>query len=390
VSPYTLLTDVPINQQRVLVRVDFNVPIINNCIADDYRLKAFIPTLSYLQQQYAQIILITHLGKPKGFDPALSTRILIPWFVKQGYELLFASDINQAYELSRLPENRLILVENLRFFPGEKERDQTFAQDLARLGEFYVNDAFGALHRSDSSLTLTPLCFPPDKRCIGLLVEKELTKLNRILQPTPPFIVIVGGGKLQTKIPLLKAMIGKADIILICPAIAFTFLAAQNYAVGSSLVDNTLFDTCIEIITTAAYSKTRIVFPVDYFVSTNGLQPPYTVISADSFKPQDCGVGIGPQTVAQWNDIVAHGKTIFFNGLMGDVSVPDSTRSSVALFSILAHVNAYTVIAGGDSVACAIAQGFEHNISYLSTGGGATLAYLAGQELPGLVVLKTT
>lgn len=384
-----MVTQVPIQHQRVVVRVDFNVPLENETIVDDYRLRAFLPTLCYLLQQNARVVLITHLGKPLSIDPALSTRILLPWFIARGFNIIHAQDIEHAKQVMKESSPQIILLENLRFFAGEREHDYAFAEQLADLGTVYVNDAFGALHRDDSSLTITPTFFGQDKRCIGLLVAQELQKLAPLLHADHPFTVIIGGGKLKTKIPLIQAMIPKADNILLCPALAFTFLASQHRDVGASLVDPSLFELCREILNNAARSKTKIHLPIDYMVSKNVLQPPYTTISAQSFTADDYGVGVGSQTLAQWSEIIAQSKTIFYNGLMGDLSVPASIKSTIALFSLLAHSPAYTVVAGGDSVGCAIQHHFEYAIGFLSTGGGATLAYLAGQELPGLMVLKT-
>ncbi|MFZ5954553.1 MAG: phosphoglycerate kinase [Candidatus Dependentiae bacterium] len=387
-TKYLTVKDINIYKQRILLRADLNVPILNNTIIDDYRLHAILPTIDYLLHQQTHIVLITHLGKPKGIEKSLSTHILVPWFQNKGYSITFAPDINTAYQLSQEKINRIVLVENLRFFAGEQQSDSTFAQQLATLGDIFVNDAFGTLHRNDSSIVLTPSCFAKNKRCIGLLVAKELSELEKLFFPKKPFTLILGGGKPKTKIPLIINLLDKTDYVLLCPALAFTFLAAQDIPVGASLIDSTLFNDCLEIIKKTKQTRTQLIFPMDYMVSKNKLNPPYRTITIHNFESFDSGVSIGPKTIEDWEPIINKSKTIFFNGLMGDLSIPESTSSSMELFKVITQSNGFSVIAGGDSVAAAIKGGFEKKISYLSTGGGATLAYLAGQELPGLNALR--
>ena len=373
--------------KRVLLRADLNVPLDKNqTIINDYRLQMLKPTLDFLLDNDALILLATHLGRPKNHDPSLSTKHLIPWFKKEGYTITFSSTLDNAYQASIQQKKGIILLENMRFFPGEKEYSAPFAQELAQLGDYYVNDAFGLLHRTDTSLVDVPLLFNPEKRSIGFLVEKELSFLTPIrTQPPEPFVIFLGGGKVHDKLPFLKEMIHKKRTIVLCPAPVFTFLYAQGKPVGKSLVDYTALETCKEFIRYTKEHKTRLYFPKDYLVAQGSFDGPLYVASEKDFPSDAVGISIGPKTLAHFTtEVIAQAKTIFYNGLMGSVTRPETLAPINALFNVFAASNATTIIGGGDSVAAAQLCGVADRITHLSTGGGATLAYISGQSMPGL------
>ena len=257
------------DNQRVFLRTDLNVPLHQGSIISYRRLQAIRPTLDCLIGQNAKIILATHIGRPKGADPSLSTKHLIPWFEQHGYSVTFSPDVETANETTITP-GTILLLENLRFFSGEKTSDLVFAKQLAQLADWYVNDAFGTLHRSDTSVYLLAEQFPREKRTIGFLVEKELAILNEFMNnPQHPATIILGGGKVADKLSLIKNLLFKADYIVLCPAIVFTFLQAKEDPVGKSLVDNNSIDLAQSILDKATQTNTQIIFPLDYQIAQN-------------------------------------------------------------------------------------------------------------------------
>jgi 3-phosphoglycerate kinase len=374
-----------LKNKRVLVRVDLNVPTKNGTILNDYRLQAILPTIQLLQSQGAKIILITHRGRPEGHEPELSTKILIPWLEHHGFSIVFAPTIEQAHEESNKKNSSIVLLENLRFFPGEKKRDNDFAKQLASLGDYYVNDAFGTLHRHDSSVALVPELFSAEKRSIGLLIEKELAMLKKLVEkPQQPYVVLVGGGKIKTKIPTLASLVGKAQTIVLLPAIVFTFLKALGKPIGTSFVDDTMLETCKKLLATAQEKGTEIIFPVDYQVADKKFTGPLSEIDSDEIPAGKMGISVGPKTIALLKKQLLQAQTIFYNGLMGDQTREETLTGSKAIFSLMAQSPGFSVIGGGDSVAIGQKIPEAKEISYFSTGGGTTLAFLSGQELPGL------
>ena len=253
---------------RVFLRADLNVPLRNLNFATDYRLRAILPTIDLIQKKGGKIILATHIGQPKIPTLALSTQKLLPWFKEHGYTIEFEAELTRAHTKSYEDTKTIVLLENLRFFPGEKERDPHFAAQLAQLGDYYVNDAFAVLHRNDASITLTPELFASEQRTIGLLIEREVAMLNKLINSPPqPFVVACGGGKVQDKIPLLFALLPKIQTLLVCPAIVFTFLKMQGHPIGASLVDAASFALCAELLEKARELNVKILFPVDYVVA---------------------------------------------------------------------------------------------------------------------------
>jgi phosphoglycerate kinase len=374
---------------RVLLRADLNVPLDHGQIVNDYRLQQLLPTLSLIRQKGGRIIVITHLGRPTGQDQAYSTRHLAGWFEQQGYPLLFAHNPEEANALSKTTEAQLILMENLRFFPGEQGGDQHFAQQLAQLGDYFVNDAFGTLHRNDTSIVLVPHFFPRNRRSIGLLVEHELAMLCKlVIEPAHPYVLIIGGAKIKDKIPLLTKLLTHVDQIMLCPAIVFSFMHARGNAVGKSLIDQESATACHAFIHKATQLQKEILFPLDYLVAKKSINGQLSIVSADAI-PADCvGLSIGPKTIASWTQHINHANTIFFNGFPGIEDRPETLVGTQALLNAMANTKAFTVVGGGDTVSIVQQLKFEKRIRFCSTGGGATIAYLSGEPLPGLIALE--
>ncbi len=378
-----------LNRKTVLLRADLNVPVANGKILNDYRLQAILPTLELILQKNGRIVLMTHIGRPKDNDPSLSTQILIPLLKAYGFPALFAKDPAHAKALSLDEQNSLILLENLRFFPGEKAQDSLFAQSLAACGDFYVDDAFASMHRKDSSIWLVPQLFAKSHRTFGLLVEQELRMLNKLTHnPKKPFLIIMGGGKVSDKLPLLEKLLDRVTDILLCPAIVFTFLKAQGINVGKSLVDSDAELQCNKLLEKAAKNGVNIYFPVDYQIADQTTQGPLSLIDILHFPDNGIGISIGPKTIAQFSNIISQAHTIFFNAAMGFAWRQETMDGTYALLQAIARSKAYRVIGGGDSVAAVQSLKISHAFDYLSTGGGATLAYLSGQTLPGIIALE--
>ena len=374
--------------KRVFVRADLNVPLNNGTIANDFRLNNILPTLDYIINHNGSIVLATHIGRPKNHEPELSAQLLVPWFTQRGYSILFVADINSIAQHTITPQ-QILLIENLRFFPGEKDGDPFFAKQLASTSDYYVNDAFGVVHESDCSVTLLPYEFPENRRSIGFLMEKELRMLNTLRNnPTHPFIAIIGGGKIKDKIPLIQGLLNTVDTILLCPALCFSFLKALGQPVGQSLVDDSLRTLCTEIINDAHHRGVNIIFPLDYQIATDTIDGPLAIVTATDFPKTAIGISIGPKTVELFSAEINHAKTIFLNCAMGFADRPKTRQSTYSLISAMAHSTATTVIAGGDSIDAAFASGSAPSISHLSSGGGAALAYLSGKLLPGLAAFE--
>lgn len=374
-----------LTNKRVIVRADLNVPLNNGTIVDDYRLQAILPTLDLIRAKGGLITLMAHIGRPKKQEPALSTKLLINWFAQKNYHLIWAKDIERAQELTASNENKIVLLENLRFFPEEKNHDAHFAQKLSTLGTFYVNDAFGALHRDDTSITLLPKLFLADHRTIGLLVEKELSVLAALVtNPKEPFVIILGGGKVKDKLPVIENLLNHAQAILLCPAIVATFLKAMGKEVGKSLVDDTALDACKAIIKKAANRNIQLSFPLDFLIAHGTITGPIETIDIDSFPQDGIALSIGPKTIENYAATIRKANTIFYNAAMGFLDIPESLKGTHALLQAIANAQAFSVVGGGDSVAAVQRARLSSSIDFLSTGGGATLTYLSGKKLPGL------
>lgn len=291
---YNTITATNCQNQQVILRADLNIPVTDNRIDNDFRLQELRPTLDLLLRQQATIVLVTHIGRPhKENTPIISTTIIVQWLQKEGYHAFFAPTITIADEQRKLHPNTIIVLENIRTFAGEMTHDLAFAKELATLGNCYVNDAFGTLHRDDTSVSLTPRFFMPEKRFIGLLIQRELQALAPLIDsPKQPFVVVLGGGKVADKLPLIEGLLGKADTLLLCPAIAFTFMKAQGIQSGSSLVDETQEDRCKELLSRAKETKTKIILPLDLQVADGSVDGPLSYKNIAQLTLNDVGIAL--------------------------------------------------------------------------------------------------
>ncbi len=372
-------------RQPVFVRADLNVPLQNNTIANDRRLRGIQPTLDELIKKGAIIVLASHIGRPKKKEPHLSTKILIPWFEKQGYAITFCKTIEEAIEKEKIArKGSILLLENLRFFPEEKARDRTFITALASLADWYVNDAFATLHRNDASLADLAYEFAADHRSIGFLIEKELTILNKFLHGSKkPVCAILGGGKIADKLPLINNLLTFADYILLCPALAFTFEKAIGKKTGKSLVDDESIPKALTILKKAQLMNIPIVLPQDYQVAGGAIDGPLSIVPSDDIPDNGIGVSIGPESLRVFNEYIQKSGSIFYNGAMGFPDRPETLEGLKSLLTDISTASGTSIVAGGNSIAIADQLSLT-GITYYSTGGGATLTYLSGIKLPGL------
>ena len=373
------------NNQPVFLRADLNVPLKDGTIINDRRLRAAQPTLDYLIKQNATVILATHLGRPKEKEETLSTKHLLPWFEKQGYQIRFCATLDDANTARQTAApGSILLLENLRFFNEERKASLPFARRLARLADWYVDDAFGALHRHDTSITLLPEQFAPNKRTIGFLVKKELDILDTFLQnPQHPVCIILGGNKIATKLPLIKNLLTIADHIILCPAIVFTFLKALGKPVGKSVVDEEVIDVARTILHQAPQENCAVHFPVDYQVAQGEISGPLSIATADQFPPDGVGISIGPESEKLFAKIIQSSKTTFFNGAIGFLDRPETLHGMQSILTAMATSPGTSLVTGGDSLAALDELGIS-GITHTITGGGSALAYLSGKILPGL------
>lgn len=376
--------------RRVLVRVDFNVPQDSaGQVADDRRIQEAMPTLNHLRAAGARTILMSHLGRPEGRrDPRFSLKPVVRRLsTVLGQPVPLADDIVgiHALELSTRVENgQFLMLENLRFHPGEEANDAAFASQLARLGELFVEDAFGVVHRAHASTVGVPKHLPS---LAGLLVERETRELSRLLDhPERPYIVLLGGAKVADKLPLLTSFCGRADAILLGGALAFPFLAAAGASLGATPVEPGLGPAVTALTERAAATGTTIVLPVDLVVERPGSAG--TEVHPARAVPSDAiARDIGPATRTQFRDVLAVSKTVFWNGPLGMAEDPRFAEGTREVLAALGSVAGYHVAAGGDSARVAQDLGVIGSFQFVSTGGGAALEFVQGLELPGLAVL---
>jgi len=382
--------------KRVLVRVDFNVPTANGEVTDATRIEAAMPTLRYLLQKRARVVLMSHLGRPKGGpDPKYTMKPVLAKLTRLlRQDVAWADDcVGPAAEAAAkaLKDGEVLLLENLRFHPEEEKNDAAFAQALARLGECYVNDAFGTAHRAHASTEGVTHFLKP--AVAGFLMQKELDYLGRALeQPARPFVAVLGGSKISGKIDVITSLLGKVDRLLVGGAMMFTFYRAKGIATGRSLVEEDRVEMAREVLARAAERKVELVLPVDAVVSsaTDG-SAPGTVKRIEALGAGDIGVDIGPETIRLFAGKLADAKTVVWNGPMGIFEVPAFAAGTLGVAKAMAELKdrgAVTVVGGGDSVAAVQESGLAERFSHLSTGGGASLEYVQGLALPGVVALE--
>jgi len=382
--------------KRVLVRVDFNVPLESGEIQSDQRMRAALPTLTYLLEHQAQIILMSHLGRPKGqFVDDLRLKPVgkhLEELLEQKVCVLSETVGDQVKATLKSEDARVFLLENTRFYPGETENDPAFAKALAELGDIYVNDAFGAAHRAHASTAGIADYLPS---YAGLLMQREITALSKLLKsPDHPFVAVIGGAKVSSKLGVLENLLPAVDFLVIGGAMAFTFLAAQGQNIGQSLVEPELYETALSLLAAAKKSKTEIILPQDTVMAKSKdddqIRSVVKLEIGDADINELSGVDIGPESIAMLRQKLAGVKTILWNGPMGVFENPCFAAGTEAVAEILAEATdqgAYSVVGGGDSVAAVEKLHFSKRFSHVSTGGGASLEFLEGKTLPGIAVL---
>jgi phosphoglycerate kinase len=381
--------------KRVLVRVDFNVPVKNGEVSDDTRITAALPTIRYLLEKKARVVLMSHLGRPDGKpDPKYSLKpvaVRLERLLRQS--VAFATDcVGEPAEraVAELTDGGVALLENLRFHAEEEKNDAGFARQLAALGDCYVNDAFGTAHRAHASTEGVAHLLKP--AVAGFLMQRELDYLGKALdEPKRPFVAILGGAKISGKIDVIRALLGRVDRLLIGGAMMFTFLRAQGKPTGRSLVEEDRIGMAREALEAATRKGVELLLPVDCVASTapDGSQPG-RVVPVDQLGEQEMGVDIGPETVHRFTERLRDAKTVVWNGPMGIFEVSAFAAGTRGVAQALAEATgrgAVTVIGGGDSVAAIQEAGLADQVTHLSTGGGASLEFLEGRVLPGVAAL---
>ncbi len=387
--------DINVKGKRVLVRCDFNVPLKEGKITDENRLVAALPTIKKLIADGGKVILCSHLGKPKGEPkPELS---LAPVAVRLsellGQEVKFAADPevvgpNAKAAVEAMKDGEVVLLENTRYRAEETKNGEAFSKDLASLCDVYVDDAFGTAHRAHcSNVGVTQYV---DTAVVGYLMQKEIDFLgNAVDNPVRPFVAILGGAKVADKLNVISNLLEKCDTLIIGGGMAFTFLKAQGKEIGKSLVDDTKLDYCREMVEKAAKLGKKLLLPVDAAVAASFPDPidaPIEVqnVSVDAIPADTMGLDIGPETAKLYADTVKSAKTVVWNGPMGVFENPTLAQGTIAVAKALADTEATTIIGGGDSAAAVNQLGFGDKMTHISTGGGASLEFFEGKELPGV------
>lgn len=393
--PVRRLADLPVGPgTRALVRVDFNVPLAAGEVADDTRIRESLPTLEWLAARGARVVVMSHLGRPKGRpDPRLS---LEPAARRLGElwsrPVTFVADtVGEPAEraVAACPDGGAVVLENLRFFPGEEANDDAFAEALARLGDVYVDDAFGTAHRAHASTVGVPRRLPS---AAGLLMERELEALGRLREnPDRPYWVIVGGAKVSDKLGLLDRLVATADGLAVGGGMANTFLAAAGMPVGRSRIEPEAVEAARRLLAAAEARGRPFLLPVDVVAATafEADAPARTVDVAD-LAPDEMALDVGPKTVARLKAALATARTVFWNGPMGVFEWERFSQGTTAVAHLLAELHATVVVGGGDSVAAVNRAGVADRLAHVSTGGGAALELLEGRTLPGVAVLEVS
>jgi phosphoglycerate kinase len=387
------IRDIEVGGKRVLVRVDFNVPLneARGAITDDSRIRATLPTIKYLIDLKARVILCSHLGRPKGKVVEKLRLGVVAQRLSQllGQKVEVTTDcIGPEVEkaVAKLKPGDVLLLENLRFHPEEEENAPSFAQTLARLADVYVNDAFGASHRSHASIVGVANYLPA---VAGLLVEKEIKVLEGILaNPSPPFAELAGGAKVSDKISILENTMNKVDCLLIGGGMAATLLKAEGYEVGSSLVEDDKLDFAAKLMNEVANNGVHLMLPVDVVIAdTISTEAKVKTVSVEDIEPGWKIVDIGPRTISNFSEELKRCKTIFWNGPMGIYEIPQFAHGTQAMARLLASLKATTIIGGGSTAEVVTEMKLANKMTFISTGGGASLRFLGGETLPGVEAL---
>ncbi len=391
-----VLEDFDVAGKRVFLRCDLNVPLKDGVITDDGRIRASLPTIRLLLQKGASLVIAAHLGRPKGVVEAKLS--LAPIAKRLGellaQEIIFSGDHTGDAIISiahSLKTGEILLLENIRFSPAETSKDDAqraeFATQLAQLADVYVGDGFGAVHRKHASVFDLPALLP---HCAGLLVADEVQTLRALTQsPVRPYGVVLGGAKLSDKLGVIENLLEKVDVLAIGGGMVFTFLAAQGHQIGTSLVELEMIDVVKELMAKAQVSGVKIVLPTDIVIArTFSADAPPTIVPADAIPPDQMGLDIGPVSATCFAQEIEGCATVFWNGPMGVFEFANFSHGTKVVATAMTKVSGICVVGGGDSAAAVRALGFaDSDFGYISTGGGASLEYLEGKELPGLIAL---
>lgn len=384
--------DIPLKGKRVLVRVDFNVPLDDKRkITDDTRIVESLPTIKYIMENGGKVILMSHLGRPKGaVDPQFSLdpvaeklSTLLKKDVKKLDECV-GEDVEEA--VKNMKEGDVILLENLRFHKEEEKNDPGFAKKLASLGDVFVMDAFGTCHRAHASTEGVTKYLPS---VAGFLVQKEIEYFEKVTKnPDKPFCLVLGGAKVADKIPVIENMLDKIDFLIIGGAMAYTFLKSRLKGIGNSRVENEMMETVKKIFEKASAKKVSIFLPKDHVVSTEIKEGAKTKVVAEHIPDGWIGLDIGPETIKSFEGVLKDSKTIVWNGPMGLFEMKAYSKGTTEIAKFMAKLEATTVIGGGDTAAAVNQLKLGSKMSHISTGGGASLEYLEGKVLPGIAALN--
>ena len=387
---------IEVRGKRVLCRCDFNVPTKEGKITSDKRIVAALPTIEYLVKNGARVILCSHMGKPKGeWKPELSLKIVADRLSELlGQEVIMAADVvgeDAKAKAAALQDGQVMLIENVRYIKGETKNDPELSKELASMADIFVNDAFGTAHRAHSSTAGVADYLPA---VCGYLVEKEVSIMGKALaDPARPFVAILGGAKVSDKLNVINNLLEKVDTLIIGGGMAYTFLAAKGYGIGKSLLDAEKLDYCRDMMAKAEAKGVKLLLPIDTAITESFPSPIDAEIevdycACDAMPENMIGLDIGPATNELFASAVKEAKTVVWNGPMGVFENPTLAKGTIAVAQALADADAVTIVGGGDSAAACEQLGFAKEITHISTGGGASLEFLEGLELPGIACLQ--